>query len=470
MKSRVEQMKRIFFILLFSFCILFSHAQKPRLIVLTDIGQDPDDEQSMVRLLHYANEFQLEGLIATADNNYKHEAPVIRDDIIHKMIDDYAKCVDNFNIHADGFPTPIYLHHTVKKGNYKGGTKVPLEDFIGEGHDTEGSEWIISVVDRPNVSPVNIAVWGGASDLAQALWKIKNTRSETEMGKFVDKLRVYFIANQDASNQWIIDNFPELWIILSLDESGNSWLSGFRGMFWGGDMSNTTQEWIHENVHGHTALADNYPDKASTGGESKNPHMALKEGDTPSFLYFLPNGLNVIQHPEWGGWGGRFKEIKPNLYNDAEDTFYDVSKGKTITSSRATVFRWREDFQNDFMARIDWGANADYSEANHKPLAVVNGDIDTKPLHIFASPRKTIKLDAIISHDPDRDDLTIAWKRYPEADTYYGEVKIRPRRKGKAKVKIPKDAAGTNIHIICKITDDGTPRLSGYKRIIIEVL
>lgn len=445
-------------------------AQKPRLIVLTDIGQDPDDEQSMVRLLHYTNEFQIEGLIATADNNAEYEMAVLRDDIIHKMIDDYARCVDNFRVHADDFPEPRYLHNMVKKGNDKGGTNVPVQQFIGESFDTEGSEWIIDVVDRENPEPVCVAVWGGAADLAQALWKVKQTRSRAQVADFVKKLRVYYIAKQDASNQWIIDNFPDLWTILSLDESGNTWLSSFRGMFWGGDMSNTSKEWIHENIHGHTALADNFPEKAYTGGESRNPHMALKEGDTPSFLYFLPNGLNVIEHPEWGGWGGRFEKKKPHLYSDAKDTFYDVSEGKTITSSRATVFRWREDFQKDFMARADWGAISEYSAANHPPLAVVNGDIGTQPLHIFASPGKRVKLDAIISHDPDRDNLTINWVRYSEADSYEGSVKIKPRRKSKAKVKIPKDAAGNTIHIICKVTDDGTPSLSGYKRVIIEVL
>jgi uncharacterized membrane protein len=41
-------------------------ADKPRLIVLTDIGGDPDDQQSMVRLMVYANEFDIEGLIASA--------------------------------------------------------------------------------------------------------------------------------------------------------------------------------------------------------------------------------------------------------------------------------------------------------------------------------------------------------------------------------------------------------------------
>src|SRR5690349_1059874 len=38
---------------------------KPRVFVLTDIGNEPDDQMSLVRLLVYSNEFELEGLVAT---------------------------------------------------------------------------------------------------------------------------------------------------------------------------------------------------------------------------------------------------------------------------------------------------------------------------------------------------------------------------------------------------------------------
>jgi hypothetical protein len=39
-------------------------ALRPRVIVETDAGGDPDDEQSLVRFLLYANEFDVEGIIA----------------------------------------------------------------------------------------------------------------------------------------------------------------------------------------------------------------------------------------------------------------------------------------------------------------------------------------------------------------------------------------------------------------------
>ena len=144
--------------------------QRPRLIVTTDIGQDPDDEQSMVRLLHYANEFQIEGIIANADVNYDKELPVVRGDIIHKMIDVYDSIFENLRRHDARYPAARLLHSVVKKGCSGNGVSVPYSNYVGEGKDTEGSNWIVRVVDQSNIDPVIISVWGGACDLAQALF------------------------------------------------------------------------------------------------------------------------------------------------------------------------------------------------------------------------------------------------------------------------------------------------------------
>jgi hypothetical protein len=161
--------------ILFLFISINLFAQKPRLIVTTDIGQDPDDAQSMVRLLHYANEFDIEGIIANADANYTKEPPVLKDYIIHDMINAYAKIETNLRLHDDLFPTAEQLHSVVKKGCYGNAEKIPYTEFIGDSMDTEGSDWLIKVIDKKDDRPVNIAVWGGACDLAQVLWKIKNT-------------------------------------------------------------------------------------------------------------------------------------------------------------------------------------------------------------------------------------------------------------------------------------------------------
>ena len=453
-----------FLILIFSVSI----AQKPRLIVLTDIGQDPDDQQSMVRLHHYANEYQIEGLIATADNNYEHEAAEIRDDILHQLVDDYEKSWPNFIAHAKGFPKAEEIRKTIKKGNNLGGTDVAVETFIGEGFDTEGSDWIINVVDKENEQNVCISVWGGACDLAQALWKVKNTRNENETKMFVKKLRVYFIGKQDASNQWIIDNFPDLWLILALDRGGDKWQSGYRGMLWGGDMSNTSKEWIHQNIHGHSALADNYPDHAYTGGEQKNPHMALKEGDTPALLYFIQNGLNFPENPEYGGWGGRFSKERPNFFRDADDTFFDVSVNKEITSPRASVFRWRKDFQNDFAARVDWGSTPDFKAVNHPPQIKLNKNMSKEALKVLIPAGRKFLIDASGTTDPDGNELTFERFEYKEAGKCPEKINIEFPEKGKARFSIPENNHTCESHIILKVTDNGNPQLSSYLRIILQ--
>ena len=457
-------------LIVFFFLIFFlqeSYGQKPRLIVLTDIGQDPDDEQSLVRLLHYANEFQIEGLIATSDNNYSHESPVIREDIIMKMVDDYEKIEQNLKIHAD-FPDANAIRKTIKKGNYKGGDTVSIDQFIGKGFDTEGSDWIISVVDREDNRPVNIAVWGGACDLAQALWKVKNTRTSEELDRFISRIRVFFIGLQDTSNQWLIDQFPELWLIVAHSPEDN-WESSYRGMFWGGDMSLTSREWIDQNIHRHTALADNYPDTTYTGGPKRNPYKALKEGDTPSFLFFVENGLNVSDHPEWGGWGGRFKKNQHNVFNDSSERFFDAVLGKEINSPRATVFRWRADFQNDFAARVDWGKSNSFEKANHPPIISLNGKTNQNPVFINSPVGKIIVLDASASTDPDNNSLKWEWIYYREAGNYDGELHVEQSQDGKAEIQIPKDASAKTLHVILRLSDDGEPSLCSYQRVIIQV-
>jgi hypothetical protein len=449
----------------------FSHdlsAQKPRLIVTTDIGQDPDDEQSMVRLLHYANEFDIEGIIANADSNYKNEAPVLKDSIIHNMIDAYSKIENNLRKHDHAYPTSEILHRVVKRGCYGNAENIPFNEYIGPDKDTEGSEWLIHVVDKRDDRPVNIAVWGGACDLAQALWKIKSTRSETEVKDFVQKLRVFFIGKQDSSNDWIINQFPSLWLILALDMGGDIWQSSYRGMFWGGDMNTTSREWLHKNIIDLNPLAQMYPDKAYTGGENKNPHMAMKEGDSPSLLYFLSNGLNSPGNPSWGGWGGRYTVVRDQFYRDASDTYFDEQSGKEIQSQRATVFRWRRDFQNDFAARAKW-AVSNYEDANHPPSVSVNENAGNDPIFIRTKPGKSIKLDASESTDPDGDVLTYQWMLYPEAGTYEVTLNIVDADKKITTLVIPGDGKGKTLHVILCLSDNAELTLTSYKRIVIEI-
>ena len=76
-----------------------------RLIVLTDMGADPDDQQSLVRLLLYSNEIDIEGLIATTS---VWQRETVRKDLIDEIVSAYGKIQPNLMLHAPGYPCLLY--------------------------------------------------------------------------------------------------------------------------------------------------------------------------------------------------------------------------------------------------------------------------------------------------------------------------------------------------------------------------
>lgn len=432
---------------------------KPRLLILTDIGQDPDDQQSLVRLLHYANDFEIVGLIATADHNSKKETAEIREHLIHEAIDRYGRIHANLVKHDPNYPTSEMLKRTVKKGNALGGNTIPVFDTIGPHKDTEGSDWIIKTGDLHDGRPLNIAIWGGACDLAQALWRLSQNRSTEELAYWVSDIRIHAIGDQDNTSIWIRENFPKLFYIHDLHPGGDKFQSAYRGIFLGGDLSTLSKDWLYANIKtGHGPLGAFYPDKAWT---QKNPHGVIKEGDTPSFLYFLRNGLQDPGRPDFGGWGGRFRR-EGTVWRDDQDTVGDTQ------SYRATVWRWRPDFQNDFAARADW-AVMPYNQANHHPKAVLNGRSGKEVIYQDVVPGETVTLSAAGSSDPDGQSFTINWQVYPEAGTYGKLIPLTRPRGVSTKLTMPRDSSGKTIHTLLEVRDSGSPPLVSYRRIVLAV-
>lgn len=141
-------------------------AQPPRLAILTDIAGDLDDQQSMVWLMVYANEFELELLLAsTAGTPGELKEAATKPELIHEIIAGYEKALPNLKKHACGWPEAERLRQCVKSGNPQRG-----RDHIGEEHDTESSRELISLIDAGSTKrPLNIAIWGGQTVFAQAL-------------------------------------------------------------------------------------------------------------------------------------------------------------------------------------------------------------------------------------------------------------------------------------------------------------
>ncbi len=434
-----------------------SGEDKPRLVVLTDIGGDPDDQQSLIRLMLYANEFEIEGLIASASGTPGElKQAVVRADLIREIVNAYGKVRENLLLHAPGYPTAESLLQVVKSGNDNRGMEA-----IGEGHDTEASRWIISTTDRADARPLNITIWGGQTDFAQALWRVRKDRGAEGLKKFLARLRVYDIDDQDGIQHWIFENFPDLFYVLAKSARGADKRTGaYRGMYLGGDESLTSREWIDTHIrHNHGPLGALYPDNTWT---APNPHSALKEGDTPSWFYFLPTGLSEPAHPDFGGWGGRFRKEQAGLWRDAKDTVGETN------DTRTTVWRWRPAFQADFQWRMDWCVKP-FGEANHPPVALLNKTDGHGIVNITTKAGEAVNLTAAGSTDPDGNRLSYRWFVYPEAGTYGRAVTIGGDTTQQATLNMPREAAGKTLHIILEVSDDGKPALTRYRRAVIAV-
>lgn len=412
---------------------------KPRVVVMTDIGGDPDDRQSLVRFLLYACDFQVEGLLTGfGHGHYQNTRP----DLIRKAVQAYGQVVGNLRQHRRDYPSAEHLMGLIKDG-HNGDPHT-----VGEGMDSEASEWIIRVLDRPDPRPVWFTIWGGPRELAQAIWKASRTRSADDLAAFKQKIRVHSIADQDRTAGWVKTNHPDVFWIYS---------SCFRGMWKGQPAEPVSPEWLGRHVlEGHGPLGPVYPAKAS--GKD-----GVKEGDTPSFLYVLPNGLSDPAHPEWGGWGGRFRPSgRGNEYVDAADTW----EGRRHPDN--TIARWRQAYQNAFEARMDWCVKP-FEEANHEPNAVLNESATPSVLPLEADPGDEVALSAAGSTDPDGDALFYNWWVYQDAGSYRRSVSLRGGDTAEAVVTVPADASGCTLHIILEVKDDGNPSLTAYRRAVIQV-
>jgi hypothetical protein len=336
----IRVMTRAVCLLLFGAATLQA-ADRPRLAILTDIGGDPDDQQSMIRLMVYANEFEIEALIASASGTpgeLKHA--ITRPELIHEIIHGYDQVLPNLRRHASGWPDAHDLHQRVKSGNPGRGRA-----HIGEGHDTEASKFLVERIDAGSPErPLGIAIWGGQTDLAQALWRVKHDRSAEEWNAFTRRFKVYDIDNQDRIADWIQAEFPGLFYILAKAPPGRDKREGvYRGIYLTGDESLTSRDWIEDHVRSKGPLGALYPTKTSN---APNPHGCMKEGDTPSWFFFLPLGGNDAADPAKPGWGGRF--IK-----DADGWYHDVPR-EAGSDPRESVSQWRPAFQRDFAMRMHW--------------------------------------------------------------------------------------------------------------------
>jgi glycerophosphoryl diester phosphodiesterase len=417
---------------------------RPRVIVETDAGGDPDDEQSMVRFLVYANDLDVEGIIVnrvlTRDGeNLNPERTGYG--VVRRMVKAYGECAERLREHDPRYPTAEeMLERTVN----------------GDNAHEDGVDLIIRAVDADDPRPVWLLNWGtdhgsDESSLKRALDRVLKERGQEGYAKF--KSRVFLSSDDQFDDHTfkIEPAFP-LWVDTFRPEiDRRRWYHRFSAITataGGFDIENDVRT-------GHGPLGEMYP---------LNTTHTQKEGDTMTFTYLIPTGMNDPLHPGWGSWAGRYGKM-----DDAGDRNYfwanqqDTWNGST--SRENTLARWAADLQNDFKARMDWCVQPK-DKANHPPKIVLTGERERT-----IRDGEPVTIDASRSSDPDGDELMYSWEVYREAGTCQEPVEFLDKDADGAVVTIdvPTLKTPADVHLVLTARDNGTPPLTRYARVVLHV-
>ena len=495
----------------------------PRIIVTTD--GEADDINSFIRLLYYANELDIAGLVYSSSvhhwtgdgvhtlkqareagltGSYRGETAgsAARSDdarawrwepvgwMERNLLEGYARIYPNLLQHDPNYPSPAHLWSKVAVGNVR---------WENEFHtDTAGSELIKAALLDEDRRKLYLQAWGGANTIARALLSIETQFKSTPewnaiQAKVNGKAVLVAIGQQDnAWQDYISRSWPDIPLV------------DFNGAFGGFSSYMRSQVppdilpyyragfWSKHIKYGHGPLLEGYGligDGTWFEGEGDNPGWQpgqakdlstfkyfgfltgferldwTGEGDTPAFISLIPTGLRFIENPNLGSWGGRLQQSATRGLSWVAARDANPHTGQP--TAPYTVIRWMPEIANDFAARADWGVSSRFEDANHPPRIVVGGADRT------AAAGESVDLDFRVA-DPDGDRLAVHWWIYTDASTAAGAV-VAPRGSGRAgvfagHVKVPASAAaGERIVVVANVVDAGVPALTRHAQFVITV-
>jgi Protein of unknown function (DUF1593) len=476
---------------------------KPRTIVTTD--GELDDVDSFIRMLLHSNEFSVEGLVISSSMwHYKGDGKGTKfisemdmtqkiygertelrwpgTDWIYNLIDAYGKVQPNLLLHSKDFPSAAYLRSVTRIGNI---------DFEGEMEkDTEGSDFIKAKLLDDNMEPLYLQVWGGTNTIARALKSIEDQYKSTPQWqsiykKVCAKAMIYAILDQDATyRKYISVNWPDVKIYYNASQF---WCFAY---LWPKAVPTQLHAYLQGKFMGPKIINNHgpllkmyysYGDGNPPAGEIEdiysdpakiNPNMwgsftqydFISEGDSPAFFHLIDVGLDNLNNPHYGGWGGRLVQSNtaPNRWEDGDNAM-DFDPYKQALDQTYPQTRWVDVLQNEFAARADW-CILPFDKANHPPVVNIK---QGKSLDV--KPGQKVKLQAS-AKDPDGNKVSYHWWQYYEVDSYAGKITLPDAMSSSLSLTIPGDAkAGDDIHVIVTVTDSGTQSLTRYKRVVLKV-
>jgi hypothetical protein len=415
--------------------------ERLRLIVETDAGGDPDDEQSLVRFLLYVNEWDVEGIIvnradARKGENLNTERTGLG--IVRALVEAYGKCHARLVEHDARYPLP---EHLLKR------------TVSGYGGSEDGVHLILEAAAREDPRPIWFLNWGtdngsAPSSLRLALDRVLRERGPAAYAEFKGRFRLSS-DDQFRDHTTVIEPPWKLWVdTFRPERDGKRWYHRFSGITakaGGFDIERDVR-----TGHVHSAPLPHEHDHSEGRGHDDLPLP-------------VPTGMNDPGEPGWGSWAGRYGPRE----NRAGKPYYWASETDTwngTTSRDNTLARWAVHIQNDFKARLDWCVKG-RAGANHPPAPKVQGDAART-----TAPGEEIGLDASGSTDPDGDPLRFEWIHYAEAGSYRGPaIEIRDATSPRASFRAPGVAEAATVHVILMLTDGGSPPLTRYRRVVVTV-